>query len=65
MSFVVFGTVSRNMLISSFGEVPESVVFFVFFFGTVSRNLLISWPISIGILVFFWDCLGKYAHCVA
>ena len=38
--FRFFGIVSKNMLISDVGEVPES-------------------------LVFFWDCLEKYAHFVA
>ena len=47
-----FGIVSRNMLISDFGEVPESS-FPCLFCGTVSRNLLISRPMRFGVLVFW------------
>ena len=53
-----FGIVSRNMLISSFGEVPESFVF-LWFFGTVSTNMLISWPRSFGIFVFVGTVSGN------
>ena len=49
--FCFFGTVSRNMLISDFGEVPESLFFLGV--GTVSMNMLTSWSMWALVLLFF------------
>ena len=51
--FCLFGTVSRDALMSDFSEIPESL----FLFGMISRNMLMFWPMG-SVSVFF----QKYAH---
>ena len=60
-TFVFLGTVSKNILTSDFGEVPESLL--VYCFGTVSKNMpmLISWPMGFGVFDAFWDCVQECA----
>ena len=55
-----FGTVSRNMLISDFGEVPESLFFW--FFGDCLEKYTHFVTYEFWYFWFCWDCLEEYAH---
>ena len=49
------GTVSKNMLMSDFGEVPESLLFR--FFGGLSRRICSFRGLWALVFSVFWDCL--------